>query len=56
MLLKILPFVVLLVVLAVVNKFIIEPLWGELVFTALAAGATVYVTGKLNSGHRSHTS
>ncbi|MFM9368923.1 hypothetical protein [Streptomyces sp. Da 82-17] len=53
MLYKILVFAVWFVILAAVNKFLIGPLWGELAFTALSAGAMVYVLGRIDGGPRS---
>ncbi|MFD9791985.1 hypothetical protein ACFWXK_13645 [Streptomyces sp. NPDC059070] len=34
--------------LAVVNKFWIEPLWGELLFTAVTAVLVAYILGRLD--------
>lgn len=53
MLPKILVFAAWFVILTAVNKFLIDPLWGELVFTAVSAGAMVYLLGKLD--RRPHT-
>ncbi|MGW2564241.1 hypothetical protein ACWCXB_34555 [Streptomyces sp. NPDC001514] len=50
MLRKVLVFAVWFVILAAVNKFLIEPLWGELVFTAVSTGAMVHLQGKLDRG------
>jgi hypothetical protein len=44
---KLFVFIGWFVILAAVNKFLIEPLWGELAFTAVSAGAMVYVLGKM---------
>lgn len=49
---RVLPFAAMFAIVASVNKFLIEPLWGELLFTAVAAGVTAYVAGKLNTGRR----
>ncbi|MFD7226929.1 hypothetical protein [Streptomyces sp. NPDC059881] len=50
MLRKVLVFVVWFAVLAAVNKFLIEPVWGELVFTAISTGVMVYILGRLDRG------
>ncbi|MEU7738571.1 hypothetical protein AB0B51_37035 [Streptomyces griseus] len=47
MLLKIVPFIALMIALAVVNNFVIHPLWGQLLFTAIAAAIAVYISGRL---------
>lgn len=47
MLLKIVPFIALMISLAVVNNFVIHPLWGQLLFTAIAAAVAVYIAGRL---------
>jgi hypothetical protein len=49
---RILPFVAMFAIVALVNKFLIEPLWGELLFTAIVAGVAAYVAGKLSTGRR----
>ncbi|MER7109382.1 hypothetical protein [Streptomyces sp. NPDC000229] len=55
MLHKLLVFAMWFVILVAVNKFLIEPLWGELLFTAVSAGAMVHLVGKLDSGRRNHS-
>ncbi|MDI3417986.1 hypothetical protein [Streptomyces luteolus] len=53
MLYKFLVFAAWFVILTAVNKFLIDPLWGELIFTAVSAGAMVYILGKLDRSPRS---
>ncbi|MGW6937636.1 hypothetical protein ACWGF3_01245 [Streptomyces xanthophaeus] len=36
-------------VLVLVNRFLIDPYWGELVATAVVAGAMTYVLGKVDA-------
>ncbi|MEV5441472.1 hypothetical protein AB0N23_02810 [Streptomyces sp. NPDC052644] len=49
---RILPFIAMFGIVAVVNKFLVEPLWGELLFIAVAAGGATYVAGKLSARGR----
>ncbi|MFD3555640.1 hypothetical protein ACFWWA_26620 [Streptomyces goshikiensis] len=52
MLSRILTFGAAFMILVVVNKYLIGPLWGELVFTAVIAGGATYLLGRLERGAR----
>ncbi|MFJ2747934.1 hypothetical protein [Streptomyces sp. NPDC087297] len=50
MLSRILTVILAFAILVTANKFLIGPFWGELVLTAVVAGTTTYILGKLGSG------